>query len=129
MCGRAKTSNRIRYSVTNGQSQRDSWILPVFAPTALLIICFFSATGRGLAQSPNHSASGPLVNFQSGQVTSPKSGTSVEINDRVFTTKEQVLIRDDEGRPRDEKDLSPGSEIKFHTKEGKIDEIVIILPK
>lgn len=69
------------------------------------------------------------TNFQSGQVTSGKSGTTLQINNANYTLKPQVIIKDDEGRERDERELQPGVQVRYHLKGGQIDQIVIVLPK
>lgn len=129
MYARAQMTRQITNSISDHQPQNHPWHLSIFPAAVVFTSSLFTATACVLAQSQVHSITAPLVNFNTGQVTAPKSGTTVEINDRLFTTKRQVVIHDDEGRPRDEKDLRLGSEIKFHMKDGEIDEIIIILPK
>ncbi|MGH7254324.1 MAG: hypothetical protein ACREI3_00975 [Nitrospirales bacterium] len=40
-----------------------------------------------------------------------------------------VTIMDDEGRPRAQRDLEPGLQVRCEFKQGRIQAIVIVLPK
>ena len=68
------------------------------------------------------------VSFQSGQVTA-KQGSILQINNQNYTLAPEAIIKDDEGKPRGEKDLTPGTEVRFHVKRGDIDQIVVVLPR
>lgn len=80
---------------------------------------------RGWAQT---AVANFMANFLSGQVTA-NQGNDIQINNKNYPLQQGVTIIDDEGKPRDLKDLPPGAEVKFHLKNGQIDQIVLILPK
>ena len=66
--------------------------------------------------------------YHSGQVTA-KRGNLIQINNQDYTMRSDVVIEDDEGRSREEKELKPGTEVNYYLKQGNIDKIVIRLPK
>lgn len=69
-----------------------------------------------------------LKTFQDGIVTA-QLGTEIRINNKDYALHSQVAVRDQEDRPKSLKDLARGTEVKFHFKTGKIDEIIIMLPE
>lgn len=100
--------------------------------SALWIILFLLVLGsvlivvnRGWAETLGVDSK---LTYHSGQVTA-KRGNIIQINNQDYTMRSDVVIQDDEGRPREEKDLKPGVEVNFHLKQGNIDQIVIRLPK
>ena len=40
-----------------------------------------------------------------------------------------VTVKDDEGQALTLADFGPGVEVKFHVKRGKMDELIVILPR
>jgi hypothetical protein len=66
--------------------------------------------------------------YHSGQVTG-KHGNVIQINNQDYTMRSDVVIEDDEGRPREERELKPGTEVNYYLKQGTIDKIVIRLPR
>ena len=80
---------------------------------------------EGLAQS---SGSASLADFKSGQVTD-RQGNRLEIDKKDYLLKSDVTVRDDEGKPRDLKEVTPGSIVQFHLKQGRIDQLVLVLPR
>ncbi len=97
---------------------------------ALIIVAVLAIfVGGGWAQTAD-SGSSPdsQIRFQSGQVTA-QQGRTVQINNQDYPLLEEVVITDDEGKPRSQKDLVPGTDVKFHVKRGSIDKIIVILPK
>ncbi|MEW6246806.1 MAG: hypothetical protein AB1555_08870 [Nitrospirota bacterium] len=96
---------------------------------AAFVISGASGTEIQTAVAQTGQSAASLTNFQSGQVTSVKSGTTLQINNTNYPLKPQVIIKDDEGRERDERELQPGVQVQYHLKGGQIDQIVIVLPK
>jgi hypothetical protein len=66
--------------------------------------------------------------FQSGQVTA-KRGNEITINEKVYSLHPEVTIKDDEEKSRELKDIEPGAELLFHLTQGRIDQIVLLLPR
>ncbi|MER3422510.1 MAG: hypothetical protein C4293_04030 [Nitrospiraceae bacterium] len=72
---------------------------------------------------------GPLDNFLPGEVTAHQEKENVlQINNEDYSIREDVLITDDKMRPMTLKDLVPGTQVMFHLKKGRIDQIVILRP-
>ncbi len=80
---------------------------------------------EGLAQT---SGSASLADFKSGQVTD-KTKNRLEIDKKDYVLQANVTVRDDEGRPRDLSEVVPGTMVQFHLKQGRIDQLVLVLPK
>jgi hypothetical protein len=80
---------------------------------------------ESLAQS---SGSASLADFKSGQVTE-KKGNRLEIDKKDYVLQANVTVKDDEGRPRELSDVVPGTMVQFHLKQGRIDQLVLVLPK
>ena len=84
-----------------------------------------SGVDEGLAQT---SEPAPLAGFQSGQVTG-KQGTTLAIDNNSYQLTPDVSVKDEEGNPLQLSDVVPGVEVMFHLKQGRIDKLVLILPK
>ncbi len=84
-----------------------------------------SGVDEGLAQT---SGSGSLADFKSGQVTG-KHGNRLEIDKKDYVLQANVTVRDDEGKPKDLNDVTPGAMVQFHLKQGRIDQLVLLLPR
>jgi hypothetical protein len=80
---------------------------------------------EGLAQT---SGSGSLADFKPGHVTG-KQGNKLEIDKKDYVLHANVTVKDDEGRPRELSDVVPGTMVQFHLKQGRIDQLVLVLPK
>src|SRR5438093_5587704 len=79
---------------------------------------------RGWAQTLDRES---LVNLKAGQVTAVR-GTDIQIDNMDYPMTSDVTITDSEGRPKDLKDLGPGTLVRFHMRNSQIDRIVIMLP-
>lgn len=80
---------------------------------------------EGLAQT---SGSGSLADFKSGQVTD-RQGNKLQIDKKDYLLKSDVTVRDDEGKKRELSEVVPGAMVQFHLKQGRIDQLVLILPR
>ena len=80
---------------------------------------------EALAQT---SGSGSLADFKSGRVTD-KKGNRLEIDKKDYVLQANVTVRDEEGKPRDLSEVMPGAFVQFHLKQGRIDQLVLLLPK
>ncbi len=88
----------------------------------------FGSVEAGWAQGAGPSSSAGSATFQSGQITA-NLATGLQMDHKHYPLDSIVTITDDEGRARELKDLVPGSRVQFHLKQGRIDKIVLILPK
>ncbi|MBM4132799.1 MAG: hypothetical protein FJ245_03435 [Nitrospira sp.] len=80
---------------------------------------------QSMAETGSHESTG---GYQSGHVTG-KSGDSIQINQRTYPVAKDATVKDDEGRPRELKDIKEGAEVLFHLKRDTIDQLVVVLPK
>jgi hypothetical protein len=68
------------------------------------------------------------VGYKSGHVNEVRS-TSIEIDERSYELKSDVVILDHEGNPLELDRILPTSLVKFHLKEGHVDKMVVTLPQ
>ncbi len=66
--------------------------------------------------------------YKSGVVTA-KTTSGIQINHRNYVMARTVTVTDDDGQTLTLADVGPGVEVKFHVKRGKIDELIVILPR
>ncbi len=102
----------------------------------ILVLCgVWMASLDGLAASPS---TGPQTNLPLGLITSkagdkifitPMTGAQLSRTAQQYSLDPQVTITDENGRVRDQSFLKPGVWIKFHLKQQRIDQLVLIRPK
>lgn len=69
-----------------------------------------------------------LVTLQLG-VVSANHGQEIFIDNRRYSVLPSATVTDDEGNPRDLKEVVPGTFVRFHVRKDQVDTIVVILPK
>jgi hypothetical protein len=95
----------------------------------IVILALFGA-GREVSVGLCQTASPPMtVGYKSGQVTEVRPPSSIEIDERSYEVKANVVILDREGEPLELERILPTSLVKFHLKEGRIDKMVVTLPQ
>lgn len=70
----------------------------------------------------------PTDKFLSGHVTA-KSDRSIRIDGRDVAFHPQVVIQDDEGRPKQLKDILPDAEVRYLLKGDRVRHILLVTPK
>ena len=68
------------------------------------------------------------VGYKSGHVNEVRS-TSIEIDERSYELKSDVIILDHKGNPLALDRIVPTSLVRFHLKEGHVDKMVVTLPQ
>ncbi len=68
------------------------------------------------------------VGYKSGHVNEVRS-TAIEIDERSYELKSDVVVLDHEGNPLALDQIVPTSLVKFHLKEGHVDKMVVTLPQ
>ncbi len=100
--------------------------------TALVLfvtgILSFAGLSIGTVQSVQAGGPTATAEFLSGSVTG-KSGSGIQINNKNYGLHKKVTVEDNEGYPRSLKELEVDSQVKFHLKKGKIDKIILVLPR
>ena len=66
--------------------------------------------------------------FERGIVTQVHQ-TSIEIDNKTYGLKPEIVIVNDQGQPIEIEGVMPNSDVKFHVKEGRIDKMVVSLPR
>ncbi len=86
------------------------------------------ASTRGGPKGQGSSSPAGSATFQAGQITA-KLANGLQIDHKHYPLDTGVTITDDEGRTRELKDLVRGSLVQFHLKQGRVDKIMLLLPK
>jgi hypothetical protein len=66
--------------------------------------------------------------FERGMVTEIHQAT-IEIDNKTYGLKPEVVIVNDQGQPIEIGSVVTNAEVKFHVKEGRIDKMVVSLPR
>jgi hypothetical protein len=66
--------------------------------------------------------------FERGLVTEIHQ-TTIEIDNKTYGLKPEVMIVNDQGQPIEMGSVVLNAEVKFHVKEGRIDKMVVSLPR
>ena len=66
--------------------------------------------------------------FERGMVTEVHQ-TSIAIDNKTYGLKPEIVIVNDQGQSIEIESVAPNSEVKFHVKEGRIDKMVVSLPR
>ncbi len=123
-------------SATYGLDSR----FPLFLPKEVIArICLIAALSVGILLFWGHmqaayaeldvanlKASLPML--QQGEVTA-NNGQDILIDNNRYPVLPSVLVTDDEGRPRDLKEFVRGTQVRFHLRNNKIDQLVMMLPR
>lgn len=68
------------------------------------------------------------IQFTPGEVTA-NWGEALSVDGQEYPLATGVMVSDDDGNQREVKDFVPGTSVKYHLKNGKIDIVVLVLPK
>jgi hypothetical protein len=69
-----------------------------------------------------------FVQLVSGEVTANR-GEALSIDGKEYPLANGVMVSDEGGNQREVKDFVPGTYVKYHLKSGRLDIIVLVLPK
>jgi len=98
----------------------------------IAVLAFLAAEASPIGGLSNTSAqsAGSLssVPAMQGEVTA-RQGYDIRINHQAYTLHQNVVIRDDEGRPKTLADLTPGTTVTFQMRQGQIYEITVVMPR
>src|SRR5687768_10989901 len=68
-----------------------------------------------------------LENFVMGEVTGKRENL-IRIDSKEYSFFADVIVKDQNLSPRVLNDVVPGTQVMFHLKQGRIDQIIILLP-
>lgn len=104
-----------------------AWVVTILLVlTGLLSSLSLGPLTDGWAQSGGAQS---LADYRLGQVTAKPQGGTVQINNQDYPLSKNVTVTDENDGPRRLEDLEPGLGVKFHVKNGRIDHIVVLLPR
>ena len=115
----ARTAKRIEEQTRIDSRQSH---LSKVALSIVIVVCLGSASW---AQMPVGNA---LTSFLSGQVTAVHDKT-LQIDNKNYEIRPDATVKDDEGHPMELSSIVSGAEVKFLLKQGRIEQIVVTLPK
>lgn len=93
-----------------------------------LVILFLSRIQQAHAEPETANEKASLAMLQPGEVTA-NQGENILIDNKRYSMLPSAIVRDDEGRPRDLKEFVPGMQVRFHLRNDKIDQLVMMLPR
>ena len=73
-------------------------------------------------------AEGVPPGFKSGKVTAMRH-QEIQVNLKNYRLHRTVKVQDDAGTLRELRDISKGSFVMFHLARGRVDQIILILPR
>ena len=68
-----------------------------------------------------------IEDFVMGEVTGKRENL-IRIDSKEYSFFADVIVKDQNLTPRALKDVVPGTQVMFHLKQGRIDQIIILLP-
>ena len=68
-----------------------------------------------------------IEDFVMGEVTDKRENV-IRIDSKEYSFFADVIVKDQNLSPRALKDVVPGTQVMFHLKQGRIDQIIILLP-
>lgn len=106
----------------------DGWLGSVLLALFALLAAQGGSVGalhEGWAQSAGSPSN---ANPMQGEITA-RQGNQIRINSQTYVLHQQVIVKDEEGRPRGLADLTPGAMVTFQVKQGQISEIILVMPR
>jgi hypothetical protein len=107
------------------------WAGALFGVALIIVALAVLIAGGGLVHTADaQTTQDPAISYKFGEVTANR-GTTIQIDNQDYVLLDDAAITDDAGKPRDRKELVPGTDVKFHVsaRRGGIDQIIMILPK
>lgn len=95
------------------------------------ILFVFILAGLGINLNQGWTQPSGLImqpGLQFGEITA-HGGDTIEINRKEYMLHPNIMIKDEQDQSRELKDLRLGTLVWFHLKQGRIDQIVIMVPK
>ena len=94
----------------------------------LVAALFLGALAAGPVGASDRSGRSEAQAFLSGVVTG-EDRSGIRINDRTYAFHSRATLTDEEGEEVDRSQLVRGVQVKFHLRRGKIDQIIVFLPR
>ncbi len=108
------------------QQSKGSW-RKVLGPV-LVVALFLGALAAGPVGASDRSGRSGATAFLSGVVTG-EDRSGIRINDRTYALDSRATLTDEEGEEVDWSQLVRDVPVKFHLRRGKIDQIIVFLPR
>lgn len=107
--------------------QRRSWSYYIFAVAMIVMPATLSVQlGFDIAGAAPREAN-EIEGFVMGHVTGKRENL-LQIDNKEYPFFADVIVKDQNLTPMALKDIVPGTQVMFHLKQGRIDQIIILLP-
>ena len=104
----------------------------LMSPSTLVVALMLVLTNLPVIRSSDIAVAGQkedvqLQDFIMGEVTG-KRENAIRIDSKEYSFFADVIVKDQNLTPMALKDVVPGTQVMFHLKQGRIDQIIILLP-
>lgn len=107
--------------------QRKVWGNSVSATAMIVMMVVLMVTSTSDIASAAQKEVSQIEDFVMGEVTGKRENV-IRIDSREYPFFADVIVKDQNLTPRNLKDVVPGAQVMFHLKQGRIDQIIILLP-
>lgn len=115
-----------QHEVARLSCQRKFWANYVSAIAVIIVLgtlIVISTSGIVAAQKEGSG----IEDFVVGEVTGKRENL-IRIDSKEYSFFADVIVKDQTMTPRTLQDVVPGTQVMFHLKQGRIDQIIILLP-
>lgn len=102
--------------------------LRLIAVLSGVVLLLWGPIQAGYAETDTVSLKASLAMLPQGEVMA-NNGQEIFIDNTRYLMLPSVLVTDDEGRPRDLKEFVRGTQVRFHLRKDKIDQLIMMLPR
>jgi hypothetical protein len=107
--------------------QRNVWAHSISAIALIVVLGTLMVTATSDIVSAAQKEVSQLEDFVMGEVSGKREDV-IRIDRREYPFFADVIVKDQNLTPRALKDVVPGTQVMFHLKQGRIDQIIILLP-
>lgn len=97
--------------------------------SSALVFLFLGRMEQAQAGPERMNVTASLAMLQLGTVTTNQEGGDLFIDDKRYSVLPSAIVSDDEGQPRALKEFVRGTLVRFHLRNGTIDQLVLMLPR
>jgi L-cysteine desulfidase len=107
--------------------QRNGWANSVLAIAVIVVLGTLMVTSTSDIVVAAQKEVSQIEDFVMGEVTG-KQENVIRIDSKEYSFFADVIVKDQNLTPRALKDVVTGTQVMFHLKQGRIDQIIILLP-
>ncbi len=107
--------------------QRNVWANYVSVIVVIIVLANLIVTSTSDIVVAAQKEGSQLEDFVMGEVTGKRENI-LRIDSKEYSFFTDVIVKDQNLTPRTLQDVVPGTQVMFHLKQGRIDQIIILLP-